>query len=1386
MNNKKRCEAGDSTVKLSRIMLIVSVFALGMALWSGIGGRQGAINYDNETGGTTGPDHDLAMYAINLQRPLDSNEKKLLAEKVNWMGTLNGETLLVRVRPEQKPELQKLPYVKKITEYNSKQKLQHPSLSQAQDRQQAPENSSGKIYKNNTKPVAYIVTLTGAVDKPETIRLVENLGGRVLDGAAVGGRYLKVELPCDTVGELAASPLVLYVQKYEQPELLNDRARDIVGARPLAIPSFVTPSRLNGAGVTIGLADSGLDTGSMTNIHTDLQSDPGKKPRVILLKSWAGVKNPADTNGHGTHMAGTLVGSGKASNGKYAGLAPGASLYFQGIVDKNGNTAPPLDLQELFGPAYSADVRVHVDGWGKKQNAYDSSAAQIDEFVRNHQDFLAIFGAGNSGPQADGLTAEANSKNALVVGASISPRPAFESDMGGAGEVAVFSSRGPTVDGRIKPELVAPGTSIISTASRLVAGNLSGRPAYTVMQGTSMASAVTGGAAALLRQYLQKYSGFQNPSAALMKAILINGAQHLDANPAAAGFGQLDIGSTVIALQNKLFELVDDKKGLATGGSKVLEKKITYSGSPFKATLSWTDPAAEPGAGTTLVNNLDLEVISPDGQIYYGNDFDHRGKMDSRNNVEQVYIPNPKPGEYKIVVRGRSILEDTSREEGVTQDFALVFGQPPGRETLAGDNRAALPSETVAAVDDRLLQDGEEIPAGADLYLVERPGTGSLKAYIVGRTWQASGIKEMEGEGKKILVRINQNYREGGYTINPEAKNALLVNGRTMPAEQAVPPGSSVSADINPHDQTIWRASVASLETEGVLAGIDRENNSIKLLEGKQTFSLNREASIDFTDVIMDGDAADLPFGAAANADLDNLLPGMPVQITLGSDGMVYHLAVKRYLTLGQIVGVDRGSGYITLASGSRYHIMAGISITRDQKPAALEALKEGDLAIINLAPGSTEALGVAAFSDVSYGQVIFAEKDTLYLLDSRKGFKYLNLSPETQLYRWGMPAGISILNPGQWVRVALNPATGAVWRVDIAETAERVKSVLKAYIPGQGIQLDNGQTLLLSSFAAITKNGYTVKFRDLLPGEQVTITALYTPDGKQVVAVLAAETRKGVDPPLLKIISTIPYEKFSLVTGKTTATRLYARYPGGDCKELEINASGAFYYPAKAGEAEDVQLVAVDGTTGGVAGLQLNFARRQKGFTDISGHWAETDIRRMVSRGMINGYPDGTFRPDNSVTRGEFAVLLSRLLGPGSPGANLPYRDAASIPDWARNAVTMAYSRGLAVGYEDNTFRPQARITREEAAALLARAYGMLEGLPQNPRKEPDYADWDKVSSWARKSVSMSRSLGLLSGKPGNLFAPGSYITRAETVAALNRLLDSVTSIANEPDQLQ
>ena len=1304
------------------------------------------------------------LFALELHRNLTPAEKTEITKQVNWLGRLDGKTLLVRTTLAQRNVLLEKPYVKSVADYS------------IDNKKAAGIDVGASEAKAKNSLMELVVTLIDPADRDAVVVLANALAGKVKSTELAGtGRYLRIQLPADEIDKLAVAPEVLYVESDIQPEFLNDRVRDIIGARPLAIAQFITPEGLRGKGQMIALADSGLDSGVLSNLPPDLENNTGSSPRVVAITSLTGTAVPSDVNGHGTHMAGTLVGSGKASGGQYTGVAPDAGLYFQGIVDEDQNLVPPLDLQNLFTPAYRAGVRIHVNGWGKKQNSYVSTSAQIDDFARKYPDFLIIFGAGNSGPQEGSITAEANSKNALTIGASVSPRPAFENVVRDSGEIASFSSRGPTVDGRIKPELIAPGTSVISTASRLIDGALTGRPDYTILQGTSMATATAGGASALLRQYFEEYANL-NPSSALLKAALINGARVTEQYMDGAGFGQLDISSTIIALQNGLFQVVDSTDGLTVDNTAVYQTVITHSDAPFKATLVWNDPAALPGAKLPLVNNLDLMVTDPQGKLYYGNDFDGQKGYDTINNVEQVYIPHPVPGNYIITIRAGLVQRDVNYAPGVNQDYALVYGQSlteviaasvdTNTVNLFGQGSLTLPGDTIGVVNDRLLEKDEKIPAGADLYLkgaVKQPE----KVYSVSRNFEINGVKALVNGERLIITHMNETRQEGGYAVDQGVKHLF--------ANQEVSSGVSIMTLINPHTQTIFDAVVSGQEISGVLAEIDLNLGKFQLLNNQQVFSLAEEIVLSFSDTIVSGDLRDIPFGASSGAELANLATGMPVQITVDKNNTIYHLMVNRHVTVGRVLSAQISDRTLTLSSGDSYHVLPGIKMSLNGLNAQLSDIQEGTLVMLDLAPGSNEVLNLVAYTEVSYGRVIYATQDTLYLLDNTRNFISLQLTPESRISRWGMTAGTSILSPGQWVRVITDANTQTVLQVDIAESDEGVVANLIEYNPDTGCKLSDGEIYRLSSASVLTKNDWPIQPQDLMADEPVRVTLLYGPAGEKIVAMLEAETALGVKAPELTIFSSIPLSDFSLISGHTTASKLYIVYPDNTYQMASLTESGDFYYPVKAGDTENVKLVALNETDGGLTGLQLSLPRLQKNFTDISGHWSEMDIRNLASLGMISGYPDNSFKPGRQVTRVEFTVLIARLMGDSTTENDLLYEDADEVPDWAKNAVAESFDRGMVMGYEDNTFRPHNSITREEAAVMLVRIYTNLTGIREE-QSDAGYADQESISSWAAEDVNQARLLGLLTGKDNNLFYPQDFITRDETAAAVNRLLNQLT----------
>lgn len=171
--------------------------------------------------------------------------------------------------------------------------------------------------------------------------------------------------------------------------------------------------------------------------------------------------------------------------------------------------------------------------------------------------------------------------------------------------------------------------------------------------------------------------------------------------------------------------------------------------------------------------------------------------------------------------------------------------------------------------------------------------------------------------------------------------------------------------------------------------------------------------------------------------------------------------------------------------------------------------------------------------------------------------------------------------------------------------------------------------------------------------------------------------------------------------------------------------------------------------------------------FSDISGHWARGSIEKMVEMKAVSGYSDGTFKPDNYITRAEFAIILAQAEGwPAGEGA-VEFTDAAAIPGWARASVGAAVYRGIITGYEDNTFKAGRLISRAEIAVMMAKAMGK-----EASDKPLAFADAASVPSWAAGYVSTAANEGIIRGMPGNLFKPDQNATRAEAVAMTARLL--------------
>lgn len=432
------------------------------------------------------------------------------------------------------------------------------------------------------------------------------------------------------------------------------------------------------------------------------------------------------------------------------------TLY--GYQDGYYLTGIPDDLHNLFQQAYNAGARIHSNSWGSAvAGDYTVDSANADDFVWDNKDFIVTFSAGNEGidTNSDGIVdndsigSPATAKNVITVGASENQRAdnypcdtgltytshdAYQpsqtcGSMSGANllgtygqrwgadfpanpiagdltagnqeQMAAFSSRGPTDDARIKPDVVAPGTWILSTSGSLYQEGYGdpvnpknsayaydgwGMPYnvdYKWMGGTSMSNPIAAGGAAVLKDYFSKSHSI-NASAALVKAAMINSAvDMLDENNDGAndndypipnaheGWGRVNLANATDG--SAIF--VDNGAGLATGGNWSQSYTVA-GGQPFKATVAWSDFASTDAASVNLVNDLNLTVSGPGGVSYKGNVFaggwsTTGGSADNRNNVENVYVASAGAGTWTVTVNGLNVPNGP-------QPFAIVIDGATG------------------------------------------------------------------------------------------------------------------------------------------------------------------------------------------------------------------------------------------------------------------------------------------------------------------------------------------------------------------------------------------------------------------------------------------------------------------------------------------------------------------------------------------------------------------------------------------------------------------------------------------------------------------------------------------------------------------------------------
>lgn len=549
------------------------------------------------------------------------------------------------------------------------------------------------------------------------------------------GPVLTVRAGGESFITLAQMPEVQLVELSKRRVLMNDLARTRVGvsSNSIAPANFLG---LTGTGIRIAINDSGVQ-----GTHGDLAG------RIIIDGGNPGAN--ADGTGHGTHVAGTVAGSGAGSGGvtvtngtilaaQVRGMAHAARLYPQNILGL-------ITDEQLQTNAARTNIIISCNAWGRTIYEYDISSASWDAATRDawqqlpgDQQTTYVFSAGNDGNGNAGgfggvqssITSPGNAKNVITVGAIEQERLIISTNGfldGGADsrdQVADFSSRGnvgPGVEGpfgRFKPDVVAPGTFVLSCKEssfvnpfpQLAALDAAMNPSgtYRFESGTSMAAAVVSGMLALMQQYFTAAPYSRTNSPALNKALLINGTRSVNGSYNRQVNNQLNYqGWGLVQFTNSIpsnnvassaIQFVDQSptNAVATGDVRVYRVTINnptaslQTNFPLRVSLVWTDPPGNPAAGPKLVNDLDLVVSNSvsgtnifvyEGNNIAGSDFTSVSTpgsarvSDILNNVENVFIQAPLPANvFDIYVIGRRVNVNavTGNTNGIVQDFALV------------------------------------------------------------------------------------------------------------------------------------------------------------------------------------------------------------------------------------------------------------------------------------------------------------------------------------------------------------------------------------------------------------------------------------------------------------------------------------------------------------------------------------------------------------------------------------------------------------------------------------------------------------------------------------------------------------------------------------------
>ncbi|UCH88337.1 MAG: S8 family serine peptidase [Thermoplasmata archaeon] len=566
-------------------------------------------------------------YLVQCKGPIQQGWMEDLQDLgVVILGYVPEYTYLLFMEKEVKEGVEDLPFVRWIGVYQPAYKIE-PNLLSKQD-----------LVKVNVM----VFDTNGDL---ENFRLVKdrilNWGCKILR-EELDVNTIVAEIEADKIAAIAFVPEVEWIDEYCEPVSLMDNIRVFTGAEsPLHEFGF------NGTGIVGEIKDLGIDQD-----HIEFEG------RLI------GTDGNVDEDSHGTSTFGIVFARGV--NERATGMMPGGEGVFAswGV----GRKQSIANLVNNWGGVFQSN------SWhsGAIDGSYGSNTFQNDDAVFTY-DATMLYATGNGGDE-QAITQEAAGKNVIGVGATNHYNNQDRTDDRHNGNQG---NKGPTADGRFKPDVVGPYDSIYTTTTndRYTSG----------FGGTSGATPVAAGAVGLIYEMYQENHFKNNPSgatphAATVKAVLIADAYQYEfaqADRYAQGWGLVDVGNVYNIGKN---HLIDDESNLLRTGDTISYTITPTTATPLKISLVWTDVPGTTSSAMHLVNDLNLKVTDPDGNIYLGNHGLETskwsatgGESDKINNVENVFIEKPRAGVWTIEVAAENIARDgVSRTPGVDQGYALV------------------------------------------------------------------------------------------------------------------------------------------------------------------------------------------------------------------------------------------------------------------------------------------------------------------------------------------------------------------------------------------------------------------------------------------------------------------------------------------------------------------------------------------------------------------------------------------------------------------------------------------------------------------------------------------------------------------------------------------